>query len=49
MEKKQPRIRIIKNGPYIVSGAVPLSEKIIIPRGNGYVYEDGEPLPQRAT
>ena len=49
MEKKQPHIRIIKDGPYIVSGSVPLSEKIIIPRGNGYVYEDGEPLPQRVT
>ena len=49
MEKKQPRIRILKNGPYIVSGSVPLSEKMIIPRGNGYVYEDGEPLAQRAT
>ena len=49
MEKKQPRIRILKDGPYIVSGSVPIFEKIIIPRGNGYIYEDGEPLPQRAT
>jgi len=49
MEKKQPHIRIIKDGPYIVSGSVPISEKIIIPLGNGYVYEDGETLPQRAT
>ena len=49
MEKKQPHIRIVKDGPYIVSGSVPLSEKIIIPYGNGYVYEDGEPLAQRAS
>ena len=49
MEKKQPHIRIVKDGPYIVSGSVPLSEKIIIPHGNGYVYEDGEPLAQRAS
>ena len=49
MEKKQPHIRIVKDGPYIVSGSVPISEKIIIPRGKGYVYEDGEPLPQRAV
>ena len=49
MEKKQPHIRIMKDGPYIISGSVPLSEKIIIPRGKGYVYEDGEPLPQRAV
>ncbi len=49
MEKKQPHIRIMKDGPYIVSGSVPISEKIIIPRGKGYIYEDGEPLPQRAV
>ena len=49
MEKKQPHIRIMKDGPYIVSGSVPISEKIIIPRGKGYAYEDGEPLPQRAV
>ena len=49
MEKKQPLIRIMKNGPYIVSGSVPLSEKIIVPRGKGYVYEEGQPLVQRAT
>ena len=49
MEKKQPHIRIMKDGPYIVSGSVPISEKIIISRGKGYVYEDGEPLPQRAV
>lgn len=49
MDKKEPRIRIIKNGPYLVSGNIPLSEKIIVPRGAGYVYQEGRVLPQRAT
>lgn len=49
MDKKEPRIRIIKNGPYLVSGNIPLSEKIIVPRGAGYVYQEGRALPQRAT
>ena len=49
MQKNEPRIRIIKDGPYLVTGSVPLSEKIIVPKGNGYVYEEGDPLPQRAV
>ena len=49
MDNKEPRIRIIKNGPYLVSGNIPLSEKIIIPRGAGYIYQEGRALPQRAT
>lgn len=49
MQNKEPKIRIIKDGPYFVSGGVPLSEKIIIPRGEGYVYEEGSPMPQRET
>ncbi|NLI54421.1 MAG: iron-binding protein [Clostridiales bacterium] len=49
MQKKEPRIRILKNGPYLVSGGVPLSEKIIIPKGDGYIYEEGRALPQRET
>ena len=49
MQKNESRIRIIKDGPYLVTGSVPLSEKVIVPKGNGYVYEDGDPLPQRAA
>ena len=49
MQQKEPRIRIIKDGPYLVTGSVPLSEKVIVPKGNGYVYEDGDALPQRAV
>ena len=49
MQKNEPRIRIIKDGPYLVTGAVPLSEKVIVPNGGGYVYEEGDALPQRAV
>ena len=36
-----PKIRIEQDGPYIVTGSVPLTEKIIRPQGKGYVYEQG--------
>ena len=49
MQKKEQKIRILKDGPYLVSGGIPLSEKIIIPHGDGYIYEEGRPLPQRET
>ena len=49
MQNKEPHIRILKNGPYLVTGGVPLSEKIIVPVGDGYIYEEGRPLPQRET
>jgi CDGSH-type Zn-finger protein len=44
--KKKIKIRIIKNGPYVVSGNVPLAEKIITPKGREYVFKDGDELPQ---
>ncbi|MBA4347283.1 MAG: iron-binding protein [Clostridiales bacterium] len=47
MQTKEPRIRILKNGPYVVSGCVPLSEKVIVPKDGGYVYAEGDPLPQK--
>ena len=49
MQKKEPRIRILKDGPYLVSGGVPLSEKIIVPVGGGYRYDEGRALPQRES
>jgi len=45
-DKNQYRIKIIKNGPYFVSGGVPLLEKIIVPKGNEYEYTEGRKLPQ---
>ncbi len=40
------RIRIIKDGPYVVTGNVKLSVSIITPKGEGYVWKAGRELPQ---
>lgn len=40
------KIKIVKDGPYIVSGGVPLHEKLIVPKGNGYILKEGRALPQ---
>lgn len=42
---KNPKISIIKNGPYRVSGGVPLEEKIIRSNGVENKYTSGRPLP----
>ena len=44
--EKQCKIKILKDGPYIVTGNVPLSEKIIVPKGKGYEYKKGVEFPQ---
>jgi len=49
MQNKEPKIRILKDGPYLVTGGVPLSEKIIVPKGDGYIYENGRSFPLRET
>jgi CDGSH-type Zn-finger protein len=43
------QIRITKNGPYIVSGHIPLSERIITPNGNTYEFKAGRILPQSGS
>lgn len=48
-QERTYRIKIIKNGPYLVYGGVPLFEERILPKGNGYVYEHGRELPQAQT
>ncbi len=45
----EKKIKIMENGPYIVTGGIPLSEKIITPEGDHYVYRDGRPLKQAET
>ena len=40
------KIKIEKDGPYVVTGGVPISEQIIVPRGRGYVLKEGRKLPQ---
>ena len=50
MNPTQPsaKITITKNGPYLVTGGVPLLELRIVPHGESYVYAPGRPLPQAA-
>lgn len=43
------KIKIVHRGPYIVTGGVPIKEKIIVPNGEGYVLQDGRELPQANT
>lgn len=43
--EKKCKIKVSKDGPYIVSGNVPLSEKIITPKGKTYEYKDGRNFP----
>lgn len=40
------RIKIVKNGPYLVSGGIPLREGIITPAGHHYILKEGRALPQ---
>lgn len=42
----EPKISIIPNGPYRVTGGVPLDEKIIRSEGAGYRWEEGRELRQ---
>jgi len=46
MHEKSYRIKILKNGPYLVTGNIPLSEKIISVNGRVNKYIDGRQLPQ---
>lgn len=39
------RIKITPNGPYIVTGGIPLAEYIMIPRGNRMTYVKGKTFP----
>jgi len=36
------RIKILKNGPYLVTGNIPLKEKIILPKGKNYEFLEGQ-------
>lgn len=42
----KPRIKITKDGPYLVTGNVPIDEKIIVSVGSHYEWKDGRELPQ---
>ena len=43
------KIKITKNGPYEVSGSIPLYEKIIVSKNGINEYEEGRELPQLKT
>jgi len=45
-KENKGKIKILKNGPYLVSGSIPLSEKIIVAKGKGFEYQSGRELPQ---
>lgn len=43
------KIKIIKNGPYLVSGNIPLTESIISSDKNEYYYKEGKIFEQKET
>ena len=47
MSNNKTKIKIMKDGPYCVFGAIPLKEKIITPVENHYEYKEGRELPQK--
>ena len=49
MSKEEAKIKILKDGPYLVSGNVPLKEKIIVEVGSHYEYHAGRKLSQSET
>ncbi len=48
-DEKKCKIKILKDGPYIVTGSVPLSEKIIIAKGKEYEFISGCEFPLKET
>lgn len=40
------RIKITENGPYLVTGGIPLKEMVITPKGHHYELVEGRKLPQ---
>jgi CDGSH-type Zn-finger protein len=48
---KKSKIKVTKNGPYLVQGDLPLSEKIIVAddEGTALEWKEGRPLPQSGT
>lgn len=40
------KITIAENGPYVVTGSVPIREMYIVPEGNHMILQEGRELPQ---
>jgi len=51
MEQKKMKIKIAPNGPYLVSGGVPLERETVVSNGEGVPvrYERGEDYPGKET
>ena len=45
----EQKIKITKDGPYLVTGNVPLSEKIITEKNGKYILADGRILQEKAS
>ena len=50
-EKNRRRIKVVKDGPYLVSGKIPLAKEIIVSdkRGTPIRWEKGEKYPDKET
>jgi CDGSH-type Zn-finger protein len=50
-KKAEPKIRIVKNGPYLVTGGVPLGTEVIVSNrfGYGLRWEKGRDYPDRES
>lgn len=46
IKSQSPMIRIVENGPYLVTGNVPLYELIIASEGPNYVFQPGRTFPR---
>jgi CDGSH-type Zn-finger protein len=45
-DKTTPKIKVSENGPFIITGNVSLSEKIITPKGKCYEFKTGGNFPR---
>jgi CDGSH-type Zn-finger protein len=50
-KKEKGRIQVTKNGPYLVTGGIPLSKQILVcdRRGNSIGWREGEKFPVQET
>lgn len=46
MDKSQQKIKVLKNGPYVVTNGIPIMEKIIVNKNGKQELEEGRKLPQ---
>lgn len=47
MNEDKGKIKVLKGGPYVVTGSIPLSEKIIVPVDAEYEYQPGREFLQQ--